>query len=58
MTTPKQARQRLGLSIAEMARRCGVHRNTWAKWEREERRPNAAARRLIEILLEQRGDQK
>ena len=48
---PKEARLRLGLSINEMARACGVHRQTWVKWERGERSPDAAALRLIHALL-------
>lgn len=48
---PKQARQELGLSINDMARACGVHRQTLVKWEREERKPDAAALQLIKVLL-------
>lgn len=46
-----EARQKLGLSIAEMAQACGVHRQTWTKWERGERSPDAAAVRLISLLV-------
>lgn len=49
--SPKQARQELGLSINDMARACGIHRQTWVKWEREERKPSAAALQLIKILF-------
>lgn len=49
--TPKEARLRLGLSINDMAAACGVHRQTWVKWERAERDPDAAALRLIHALL-------
>ncbi len=48
--TPVEARQKLGLSRAEMARAMGVHRETWAKWERGEREPDSAAVRLMELL--------
>lgn len=49
--TPQEARQKLGLSIAEMAQACGVHRQTWTKWERGEREPDKAAQRLIKVLV-------
>jgi len=49
--TPQEARQKLGLSIAEMAQACGVHRQTWTKWERGEREPDKAAQRLINVLV-------
>lgn len=45
-----EVRKRLGLSIADMAKACGVHRQTWIKWEKGERHPEAAARRLISLL--------
>lgn len=48
--TPVQARQTLGLSIAEMARAMGVHRQTWTKWERDERQPDKAAAQLMRLL--------
>lgn len=48
--TPVQARQTLGLSIAEMARAMGVHRQTWTKWERDERQPDKAAAQLMDLL--------
>lgn len=49
--TPAEARQALGLSIAEMARAMGVHRQTWVKWEREERQPNDSAVQLMRLLV-------
>ncbi len=48
--TPQTIRQTLDLSIDEMAQVMGVHRQTWLKWERGERRPDNAAVRLMEIL--------
>ena len=48
---PKEARLTLGLNQSEMAAACGVHRSTWVKWERGEREPDAAAVRLIDVLL-------
>lgn len=48
--TPSEARQKLGLSIEEMARAMGVHRQTWVKWERGERRPDNAAVQLMHLL--------
>ena len=56
--TPAEARQTLGLSREEMARAMGVHRETWAKWERGERRPDNAAAQLMRLLCwlhEKRG---
>ena len=47
---PAQVRQSMGLSIKEMAHIMGVHRQTWTKWERGERRPDNAAVRLMELL--------
>jgi DNA-binding XRE family transcriptional regulator len=47
----KQARLTLGLNQAQMAQTMGIHRQTWVKWERNERKPNATAVRLIELLL-------
>ena len=47
---PKQTRLTLGLSINEMAQVCGVHRQTWVKWERGERTPPAIAIRFFDIL--------
>lgn len=48
--TPKETRSKLGISVAEMARAMGVHRDTWGKWERGERRPDNAATRLMGLL--------
>lgn len=48
--TPTEARQKLGLSIAEMARAMGVHRQTWTKWERGERQPDKASLQLMQLL--------
>ena len=56
--TPAEARQALGLSREEMARAMGVHRETWAKWERGERKPDNAALQLMRLLYwlhEKRG---
>lgn len=47
----KEARQTLDLSIDEAARACGVHRQTWVKWERGERKPDNAALQLVRLLL-------
>jgi DNA-binding transcriptional regulator YiaG len=46
----KAIRKELNLNQAQMARACGVHRQTWVKWERGERDLNNAAKRLINIL--------
>lgn len=47
----REARQTLGLSQQKMADACGVHKQTWIKWERGERCPDRAALRLIAALL-------
>jgi len=47
---PIEVRQKLGLSIAEMAQSMDLHRQTWTKWERGERQPDRAARRLMALL--------
>jgi len=44
-------RQCLLLNQVEMAQALGVHRQTYVKWERDEREPSAAAIRLIETLM-------
>ena len=49
--TPAEARQKLGLSREEMATAMGVHYETWAKWEREQRQPDKAAVKLMTTLL-------
>lgn len=49
--TPAEARQKLGLSQQEMARAMNVHYMTWRKWERGERDPDSAAKRLIDVLV-------
>jgi DNA-binding transcriptional regulator YiaG len=46
----REARLRLGLSQGQASSLLGVDRDTLGKWERCERRPNAAARRLIDVL--------
>lgn len=47
----EKIRLKLNLSINEMARACNVHRQTLVKWERAEREPGDAVKRLINILL-------
>ena len=48
--TPKQVRESIGLSINEIARAMGVHRQTWIKWERGERKPDNAAAQFMGLL--------
>jgi DNA-binding transcriptional regulator YiaG len=43
-------REYFGLTIAQMSRAMGVHRNTYTKWESGERTINAAAARLVETM--------
>jgi transcriptional regulator with XRE-family HTH domain len=50
MSNLKSIRLRLRLTQAEAARLVGVDPNTWARWERGERRPLATARKLIDML--------
>jgi DNA-binding transcriptional regulator YiaG len=49
--TPLETRQHLGLNIAEMTRLLNVPRSTWNCWERGEREPDRAAKRLMEIVV-------
>ena len=49
--TPAEARRALGLSQQEMARAMNVHYMTWRKWERGEREPDNAAKRLMDLLV-------
>lgn len=46
-----EARNTLGLDIDEMATAMGIHRNTWGKWVKGERRPDNAAVQLVRYLL-------
>ena len=48
---PKEVREALGLSVTEMARICGIHYMTWAKWEKGKQSPPAIARRMFDLLL-------
>jgi DNA-binding XRE family transcriptional regulator len=48
----KQTRTRFGLSVVDMARLMGVHRQTYGKWERGESPPNATTNRLLDVLIE------
>jgi DNA-binding transcriptional regulator YiaG len=56
--TAAETRQKLGLSIAEMARALGIHRQTWVKWERGEQSPPAVAVTAMRLLwfLHMRGE--
>ena len=59
--TPREARQRLALSVADFAAALGVARQTVRRWELSEGRashrvPGAATVRLIETLLSAKGD--
>lgn len=44
-------RSALGVTQQQIAEDCGVHVETYAKWERNDHPPNAAARRLLLLLL-------
>ena len=59
--TPREARQRLALSVADFAAALGVAPQTVRRWERDSARvshrvPGAATVRLIETLLSAKGD--
>lgn len=49
--TPGEARQTLGLTVAQMVRLCDVPRSTWNCWERGERKPDRAATALIALWI-------
>lgn len=49
--TPGEAREHTGLTIAAMVRLMRVPRSTWNSWERGENSPDAAAARLIELVV-------
>ena len=45
------ARSALGVTQQQMADDCGVHLNTYCKWELGDHPPTAAARRVLLLLL-------
>lgn len=47
----KEFREQLGLTQEKMAYLCGVHVNTWGKWERRERQPPAIAEMYFRIII-------
>jgi DNA-binding transcriptional regulator YiaG len=47
----KGARLKLGLTQQKMADLCGIHLQTWVKWERGEQKPPAIARQHVKTLL-------
>jgi DNA-binding transcriptional regulator YiaG len=49
-TDLKKWRERLGLGAAGMSEYLGVPVHTWTKWENGTRAPDAAPRRLFELL--------
>ena len=50
---PKEARLRLGLTQQAMADAMGLtSKQTWIKWERGGRDPNAAARQMMAALIQ------
>lgn len=54
--TPRQLRQRIGVSNARMAQLLGVCSDTWLAWQSGRRKPSAAAARLMDVLLWLYGD--
>lgn len=51
MNEAETTRRRLGMSNARFARAMGVNPGTSLKWERGERKPGAAAIRLMRVLV-------
>jgi len=47
----KEARLTLGLTQQKMADLCGIHLQTWVKWERGEQKSPAIARQHVKTLL-------
>jgi DNA-binding transcriptional regulator YiaG len=50
MIDTKEVRNKIGLTQQAMADLMGVHKQTWIKWERLERKPDMAAVRLMAVL--------
>lgn len=55
--TPLEARKQLNLTQAKMAHLMGVHLHTWIKWERGERKMNAAAKMLLNKIIKEKNDE-
>ena len=47
----RKIRTVLGLTQSQFAERVGVHKNTVARWERDELRMRESAIRLVEFLV-------
>lgn len=48
----KEVRLTLGLTQQKMADKCGIHLQTWVKWERGEQKPPAIAKTHVKSLLD------
>ena len=46
----KALRQRLGLSLRQIAPLVGVHYSTWSRWEAGEREPEGSSAILLRML--------
>lgn len=46
-----ESRLRLGFSIQQMADAMDVHRDTWGKWVRGDRKPDRASVQLVRLML-------
>jgi DNA-binding XRE family transcriptional regulator len=51
LLTPKQLRQRIRVSNARMAQLLGVCGDTWLSWQSGRRKPSAAVKRMMGVLL-------
>lgn len=47
----KAARLEVAGTIQRMAHICGIHRQTWVKWERGESNPSGTAVQLVWLVL-------
>jgi len=47
----EKTREELGLTIAQMSRAMGVHRNTYYKWEKEIHKPDNSAIKLMKMIV-------
>jgi DNA-binding transcriptional regulator YiaG len=51
----KEIREKLGLSIERMARKCNVSERTWRRWEKGDPRPLLALQENLKKLAKEAG---
>jgi putative transcriptional regulator len=51
----RKIRERLGLTQEQLAARVGVHKNTVARWERDELSVRETTARLLQFLVREHG---